>query len=86
MAVEPGVGVGKPADDAPPAYVEQPALIPEGQPAEAVPVAEQVEGEAGEEAPLDMMDPHLKTSPFRLDDYDIVVPLPFCNATWLYQG
>ena len=39
MAVEPmAVSARKPADDAPPAYVEQPALIPEGQPAEAVPV------------------------------------------------
>ena len=85
MAVEPGVGVGKPADDAPPAYVEQPALIPEGQPAEAVPVAEQVEGGQGC-GPGCGQSPHLKSLTLTVLILFIVVPLPFCNATWLYQG
>ena len=81
MAVEPGVGVGKPADDAPPAYVEQPALIPEGQPAEAVPVAEQVEGGQGC-GPGCGQSPHLKCLSLSVLILFIVVPLPFCNATW----
>ena len=85
MAVEPGVGVGKPADDAPPAYVEQPALVPEGQPAEAVPVAEQVEGGAGC-GPGCGQSPHLKCLFLTVLILFIIVPLPFCNATWLYQG
>jgi len=85
MAVEPGVGVGKPADDAPPAYVEQPALVPEGQPAEAVPVAEQIEAGAGC-GPGCGQSPHLKSLTLTVLILIIVVPLPFCNATWLYQG
>ena len=85
MAVEPGVGVGKPSDDAPPAYVEQPALIPEGQPAEAVPVAEQIEAGAGC-GPGCGQSPHLKSLFLTVLILIIVVPLPFCNATWLYQG
>jgi hypothetical protein len=85
MAVEPGVGVGKPADDAPPAYVEQPALVPEGQPAQAVAVAEQVEQGAGC-GPGCGQSPHLKSLTLTVLILFIVVPLPFCNATWLYQG
>ena len=85
MAVEPGVGVGKPSDDAPPAYVEQPALVPEGQTAEAVPVAEQIEAGAGC-GPGCGQSPHLKCLFLTVLILFIVVPLPFCNATWLYQG
>ena len=69
-------GGGKPATTRRPAYVEQPAFISEGQPAEVVPVAEQVNS-----AGCGFVIPHLiaHLTAFILI---IVVPLPFCNATW----
>jgi hypothetical protein len=92
MAAEPGVGVGKPADDAPPAYLAQPALVPEGQPAEAV--AEEPTAEAAAERiePGDgccqgcLASPHLKSLALTIFILFQLLPLPFCNATWLYQG
>ena len=89
VSAEPGKGVGKPAD-APPAYEEQPALVPEA--AEAVAeeptaeaVAERIEPGDGC-CPGRLASPHLKSLVLTCAILFQLLPLPFCNATWLYQG
>ena len=90
VSAEAGKGVGKPAADAPPAYVEQPALVPEA----AESVAEEPTAEAVAERiePGDgcckgcLASPHLKCLVLTCAILFQLLPLPFCNATWLYQG